>query len=156
MASSTGELVRELVHQWIGLFTDTVHLISASMGVVLVMRWYCIWRIMNMEDQQDDTGSSEQRSPITAWWPSDISEKIGSISLNSKDENMSNKELNDKEKYDRLSYKRASQILWSTGMLSERIPNGFYSVVPVSSKTNLTSSCHIMPVFNFCISRLST
>ncbi|GFP78760.1 serine/threonine-protein kinase edr1 [Phtheirospermum japonicum] len=60
----------------------------------------------------------------------DFAENFGSLSLVSKDENLRNKELNDKEKYDRLSYKRASQILWSEGMLSEPIPNGFYSVVP--------------------------
>ncbi|KAK6141224.1 hypothetical protein DH2020_025021 [Rehmannia glutinosa] len=85
---------------------------------------------MNMEDTQDDSGLSEQRSRSATWWPSDFAENFGSISLVSKDENLRNKELNDKVTYDRLSYKRASQILWSTGMLSEPIPNGFYSVVP--------------------------
>ncbi|KAI3465842.1 hypothetical protein Pfo_022504 [Paulownia fortunei] len=83
-----------------------------------------------MEDMRDDTGPSEQRSPSARWWPSDFAENFGSISLDSRDENLRNKELNDKEKYERSSYKRASQILWSTGMLSEPIPNGFYSVVP--------------------------
>ncbi|KAK6117820.1 hypothetical protein DH2020_048447 [Rehmannia glutinosa] len=83
-----------------------------------------------MEDTQDDSGLSEQRSRSATWWPSDFAENFGSISLVSKDENLRNKELNDKVTYDRLSYKRASQILWSTGMLSEPIPNGFYSVVP--------------------------
>ncbi|KAH6833516.1 Mitogen activated protein kinase kinase like protein [Perilla frutescens var. hirtella] len=43
---------------------------------------------------------------------------------------MRNKELDDEEKYDKSSHISASQILWSTGMLSEPIPNGFYSVVP--------------------------
>ncbi|PIN02573.1 Non-specific serine/threonine protein kinase [Handroanthus impetiginosus] len=85
---------------------------------------------MNMEDTQDDPGPSEQRSPSATWWHSDFAENFGSISLESKDENLGNKEFNNKEKYDSLSYKSASQILWSTGMLSGPIPNGFYSVVP--------------------------
>ncbi|KAL3821412.1 hypothetical protein ACJIZ3_007317 [Penstemon smallii] len=83
-----------------------------------------------MEDALDDAGPSEKRTPSAAWWPMDFEEKVGSISLNSKDETQRKKEFCDKEKYDSLSYKRASQILWRTGMLSEPIPNGFYSVVP--------------------------
>ncbi|KAK4398135.1 putative serine/threonine-protein kinase SIS8 [Sesamum angolense] len=85
---------------------------------------------MDMEDMQDDAGPSEERSPRAAWWPSDFVEKFGSVSLDSKDSKPRNKELNDKEKYDRPSSITASQILWRTGMLSEPIPNGFYSVVP--------------------------
>lgn len=32
--------------------------------------------------------------------------------------------------HNRMSYMTASQTLWSTGMLAEKIPNGFYSVIP--------------------------
>ncbi|KAG8386801.1 hypothetical protein BUALT_Bualt03G0186600 [Buddleja alternifolia] len=85
---------------------------------------------MDMDDTRDDAGPSDQRFPSDAWWPSDFVEKLGSASLDSKDKTMRNKEFNDKEKYDRSSYNTASQILWSTGMLSEPIPNGFYSIVP--------------------------
>ncbi|KAI3457132.1 hypothetical protein Pfo_013795 [Paulownia fortunei] len=86
--------------------------------------------LMDMEDTRDDAEPSENRSPSAAWWPSDFVEKFGSVSLDSKDNNLRNKELNDKEKYVRSSCITASQTLWSTGMLSEPIPNGFYSVVP--------------------------
>ncbi|XP_042066724.1 serine/threonine-protein kinase EDR1-like [Salvia splendens] len=85
---------------------------------------------MDMEDMRDANQPSEQNSLIGSWWPSDFAESFGSISLESRNENLRRKEYNNKEKYDRLSYKRASQILWSTGMLSEPIPNGFYSAVP--------------------------
>ncbi|XP_057796212.1 serine/threonine-protein kinase EDR1-like isoform X1 [Salvia miltiorrhiza] len=85
---------------------------------------------MDMEDMRDDNQPLEQNSPSGSWWPSDFAESFGSISLESRNENLRTKEYNNKEKYDRLSYKRASQILWSTGVLSEPIPNGFYSVVP--------------------------
>lgn len=98
---------------------------------------------------RDDTRPSEQSSSSTRWWPSDFSESFGSISLDSKDENLRSNEYNTKEKYDRLSYKRASQILWTTGTLSDPIPNGFYSVVPVSSSIHLKVSLHIMPIFSF-------
>lgn len=98
-----------------------------------------------MEDMRDDNQPSEQNSPIGSWWPSDFAESFGSISLESRNENLRRKEYNNKEKYDRLSYKRASQILWSTGMLSEPIPNGFYSAIPVSFGTQLFFS------FYFCL-----
>ncbi|XP_051135037.1 serine/threonine-protein kinase EDR1 isoform X3 [Andrographis paniculata] len=83
---------------------------------------------MNMEDTQGNTGPTQQRSP--AWWPSDFADSFGSISLDSKDETPSNEEFKDKEHYDRSISRRASQTLWTTGVLSEPIPNGFYSVVP--------------------------
>lgn len=48
---------------------------------------------------------------------------------------MRNQELAERE-YNTLSSQTASQIFWKTGTLSEPIPNGFYSVVPVSAETN--------------------
>ncbi|XP_057792364.1 serine/threonine-protein kinase EDR1-like isoform X2 [Salvia miltiorrhiza] len=76
---------------------------------------------MDMENRRDDTESSQHRSPGD--------KQSGSVSLDSKDNNLRNKELNDEEKYDMSSCTSASQILWTTGMLSEPIPNGFYSIV---------------------------
>lgn len=77
-----------------------------------------------MENTRDDTESSQHKSPGD--------KQSASVSLDSKDNNLRNKELNDEEKYDSLSCTSASQILWSAGMLSEPIPNGFYSAVAVS------------------------
>ncbi|KAL3516739.1 hypothetical protein ACH5RR_023641 [Cinchona calisaya] len=48
----------------------------------------------------------------------------------SKEEMLRNKKAINKDEYDSSLHVTASQILWSTGMLSVRIPNGFYSVVP--------------------------
>ncbi|XP_073298665.1 probable serine/threonine-protein kinase SIS8 isoform X1 [Primulina huaijiensis] len=83
-----------------------------------------------MEDSRDDAESSGQRVFSTEWWPTDFVHNFGSVSLDSVKETTRDKELVEKENYDRLSYKTASQILWSTGMLSDPLPNGFYSVVP--------------------------
>jgi hypothetical protein len=44
-----------------------------------------------------------------------------------------------------LSPQDASQLLWSTGVLYAPIPNGFYSVIPVSIYENLT----FMSFFSF-------
>lgn len=82
-----------------------------------------------MKNTLDDIESSQHRSPGV--------KESGSVSSGFKDRNMRNKEPNDEERYDSSSCISASQILWSTGMLSESIPNGFYSVVPVSTLTNL-------------------
>ncbi|XP_059659768.1 serine/threonine-protein kinase EDR1-like isoform X2 [Cornus florida] len=86
---------------------------------------------MDMEETRDDAGPAEQRTRHATWWPSDFIEKFGSVSLDSKVETLSTKDSdNYNEHDDRLSSQTASQILWKTGMLSEPIPNGFYSVIP--------------------------
>ena len=87
---------------------------------------------MDMEDTRDGVGQGEQRPSSTTWWPSDFAEKFGSVSLDSKEETLSIKESNNYNELDKLPSQTASQILWSTGTLSKPIPNGFYSVIPVS------------------------
>ncbi|CAN1199798.1 Probable serine/threonine-protein kinase SIS8 [Linum perenne] len=82
-----------------------------------------------MEETRDDSGSAEQ-GPSAAWWNSDFIEKFGSVSMHSQEDTLSNKESPRTYEEDSLSSQTASQVLWSTGMLSEPIPNGFYSVQP--------------------------
>lgn len=63
------------------------------------------------ERDDDDAG------PET-WWPSDSVEGFGSLHLGSQQEtSIAN---------------TASNILWTTGSLSDPIPNGFYSLIPVT------------------------
>lgn len=84
-----------------------------------------------MEETREDAGPAEQGSSNVSWWPSDFVEKFGSVSLGSQDETLTNKESPRHSDKDVLSPQKASQILWRTGMLSEPIPNGFYSIIPV-------------------------
>ena len=86
-----------------------------------------------MEETHDDTGQMEPGPSNSTWWAPDIVEKFGSVSLASQEEAVNHKEPTRQTEQDELSCRTASQILWSTGMLSEPIPNGFYSIVPVSS-----------------------
>ena len=88
----------------------------------------------DMEETRDGAGPAEQGSPVATWWSSDFMEKFGSVSLVSQEEILSNKNSNRNTEQDELSSQTASQILWSTGMLSEPIPNGFYSVIPVRTR----------------------
>ncbi|KAF7141682.1 hypothetical protein RHSIM_Rhsim06G0130700 [Rhododendron simsii] len=85
---------------------------------------------MDMEETRDIPGPAEQMPPSSTWWSSDFIEKLGSVSLVSKRETLITREPDDYTEHDSLSSQTASQILWSTGMLSEQIPNGFYSVIP--------------------------
>ncbi|KAL7000566.1 mitogen-activated protein kinase kinase kinase [Sarracenia purpurea var. burkii] len=85
---------------------------------------------MDMEDTRDDSGPAEERPSNTTWWPSDFIEDFGCVSLDSKRETLSTREANNYIEHNRLSSQTASQILWSTGVLTEPIPNGFYSVIP--------------------------
>ncbi|KAG2712537.1 hypothetical protein I3843_04G122700 [Carya illinoinensis] len=87
-----------------------------------------------MEETRDDAGPAEQGTSNASWWPSDFVENFGSVSLGSQGETLGNKESPRSSEEDRLTPQRASQILWRTGMLSEKIPNGFYSVIPEKDK----------------------
>ncbi|KAG4986000.1 hypothetical protein JHK82_033611 [Glycine max] len=82
-----------------------------------------------MEETREDAGPAERRPSNMSWWPSDFVEKFESVSLSSQDETLNNKESPRHSNRDVMSPQKASQILWRTGMLSEPIPNGFYSVI---------------------------
>ncbi|XP_008448242.2 serine/threonine-protein kinase EDR1 isoform X5 [Cucumis melo] len=83
-----------------------------------------------MEDQRDDVAPSEQApSNASSWWSSDFEEKFGSVSLGPREDIVNEKEEIINSDQDVFSPQRASQILWSTGMLCEPIPDGFYSVI---------------------------
>ncbi|CAI0449110.1 unnamed protein product [Linum tenue] len=83
-----------------------------------------------MEESRDEAGPAEQGPSNAAWWGSDFIEKFDSVSLHSQEDTLSNKESPRNYEEDDLSSQTASQVLWRTGMLSEPIPNGFYSVTP--------------------------
>ncbi|KAH1144222.1 hypothetical protein GYH30_034453 [Glycine max] len=93
-----------------------------------------------MEETREDAGPAEQGPSNVSWWPSDFVEKFGSVSLGSQDEILSNKESPRHFDKDVLSSQKASQTLWRIGVLSEPIPNGFYSVIPETRLKELFDS----------------
>ncbi|CAO2813063.1 unnamed protein product [Amaranthus hypochondriacus] len=82
-----------------------------------------------MEEKHGDIGQAEQEPSNSSWWASDFAESFGSVSLTSQEERLNHKEAIRHSEQDELSSETASHVLWSTGVLSEPIPNGFYSVV---------------------------
>ncbi|CAM8982855.1 unnamed protein product [Rhodiola kirilowii] len=80
-----------------------------------------------MDVSQDDAGHSDQGSP-GALWPSNFAENFGSVSLVSQKDNLATEDFASTHHRNGMSTHRASLILWNTGMLSEPIPNGFYSI----------------------------
>lgn len=86
---------------------------------------------MDTEEPRDDLGTSEQGTSSNTWWPSEFSDKFASVSLGPKKEGPSHRRSMSTTTYDRLlsQSQSASQVLWSTGVLSDPIPNGFYSVI---------------------------
>ncbi|RYR68590.1 hypothetical protein Ahy_A03g015069 isoform C [Arachis hypogaea] len=82
-----------------------------------------------MEETQEDAGQAMQRPSSMSAWPSDFAGKFGSVSLDSQ-ETLNDSDSHRHSNEDVMSPHKASQILWHTGMLSEPIPNGFYSVIP--------------------------
>ncbi|KAK2370752.1 serine/threonine-protein kinase EDR1 [Trifolium repens] len=95
-----------------------------------------------MEETREDAGSTEQgtSNANVSWWPSDFVEKFGYVALDSQDETVNNKESPRHSDENVLSPLGASQILWRTGMLSEPIPSGFYSVIPETRLKELFDS----------------
>lgn len=91
--------------------------------------------IEEMEETRDDAGPSEpEPGPSNStWWPSGFMEKFHSVSLVSPEETLNSKESASTSEQDDLSFQTASQILWTSGTYTGPIPNGFYSVIPVSS-----------------------
>ena len=62
---------------------------------------------------------------------SELAERVKSLSVESPGDGLIRESPRSVEQ-DVSPGQRAAQLLWDTGMLCEPIPNGFYSVVPVS------------------------
>ncbi|CAA6671477.1 unnamed protein product [Spirodela intermedia] len=73
-----------------------------------------------MEERTSDSGPCEPGPTNSGWWPSDLFEKLQSVSLGSRDGTLTIGNL----------HIVSSQALWATGTYSGVIPNGFYSVIP--------------------------
>lgn len=104
-----------------------------------------------MKDLSDVASPSEQRPSNANGWSADFIEKFGSASFHSKEETLSSKELISNNAFDDYSSQTASQILWSTGMLSEPIPDGFYSVIHVRTDTKLLLFIQILIDLNILL-----
>ncbi|CAH8310443.1 unnamed protein product [Eruca vesicaria subsp. sativa] len=89
-----------------------------------------------MGDTRDDAGPSEQET----WWPSEFVERFGSLHLGSQEETSSAKDSPRNLGRYELPSNSASNTLWTTGSLSDPIPNGFYSVIPDSRLKQLFNS----------------
>lgn len=93
-------------------------------GVILGRNGIAFQAVKDMEESREDAGPSGQGSPL------DFIEKFRSFSFVSQEEKLRSKGLNSNTDQDRLLSQTASQFFWRTGMLSDPIPNGFYSVIP--------------------------
>lgn len=85
----------------------------------------------NMEEIRKDAGSSVKEPPTARWWHSEVVDKLEYLSLGAEEEILSCHQSARNFEEDDFSLQTASEILWSTGMLTQQIPNGFYSVIPV-------------------------
>ncbi|CAH9079408.1 unnamed protein product [Cuscuta europaea] len=83
-----------------------------------------------MEHSKDDIGPMEASNTNSPWWPDDFMEKLQSVSVTSSAETSDRNGLSNTNQLESSAPKRASQILWGTGKLSEPIPDGFYFVIP--------------------------
>ncbi|KAL9691984.1 hypothetical protein QQ045_012413 [Rhodiola kirilowii] len=82
-----------------------------------------------MEDMRDDARQLDEESPSTLPTPSDIN-KNKFIPVSPEDEKKhAGEPSNGDNRYEQPT-QNATKVLWTTGSLSEPIPNGFYSVAP--------------------------
>lgn len=90
-------------------------------------------REMETEETREDAGPLEQGHPSPDLRTSEVLEKFSSVSMGLQEEISSVRESPRNLGQDGLSSCYiASNILWSTGSFSDPIPDGFYSVIPVS------------------------
>ncbi|KAK1258673.1 Serine/threonine-protein kinase CTR1 [Acorus gramineus] len=80
-----------------------------------------------MDERSGDSGPSESGPPNPGWWSSNFLDRFQSISVSGE---YALRDSGCSDEQDVLSPQSASQILWSTGIFSGPIPNGFYSVIP--------------------------
>lgn len=86
-----------------------------------------------MEPAKDDPEPMEPGLSNDPWWPSSFMARLRTVSMFSSEESLNSKESISGKNDEVLASYTASQTLWATGKLSEPIPNGFYSIVLVSS-----------------------
>lgn len=83
-----------------------------------------------MEDVQENARQNEQGYPSTLPTPSEIN-KNKHVPVISQNKSKNNGVPSNGDNRVEHPTQNATQILWTTGTLSEPIPNGFYSVAPV-------------------------
>lgn len=85
-----------------------------------------------MEETHDGPKQSEHGPSSSTLWASDFVDKFASVSLASQEGTLNRKEGSRDTEEDDLPSQTVSEIFWSTGILSEPITDGFYSINPVS------------------------
>ncbi|KAH7657790.1 Non-specific serine/threonine protein kinase protein [Dioscorea alata] len=83
-----------------------------------------------MDEVQADSGQSESGPSDSTWWPLELMENLQSLSLDPQRRAMNVREFGVNVEQTETSPQTASQVLWSTGILCDPIPNGFYSIIP--------------------------
>lgn len=86
-------------------------------------------------EKSGDSGRSDPGTSNAAWWTSDFVEKLQSVSLAPREETLTDRVSACFVGRREHSSQSACQILWSTGTFSGQLPNGFYSIIPVSGIT---------------------
>jgi hypothetical protein len=87
--------------------------------------------ILEMDDLPQGESQYQAYSSDRNWWPSHLEHNFQSLSL-TKHKNILDSADSSLDCREADPSFQASQILWSTGSLSTSIPNGFYSIIPVS------------------------
>ncbi|GKA30513.1 hypothetical protein Tco_0716818, partial [Tanacetum coccineum] len=98
--------------------------------VILSLKYGAKLKIYVSQDRTNKVPQSKGLLVVHGW-PSEFSDKFGSVSLEPKKEGPSDRRSMSTTTYDMLlsQSESASRILCSTGVLSKSIPNGLYSVI---------------------------
>jgi hypothetical protein len=106
--------------------------------------------ISEMDDPPEDEGKYQTYCSDRNCWPSHLEHKFRSLSLTKREEDLDSSDSSLDCREADPSF-QASQILWSTGSLSTPIPNGFYSIIPVSKWNFCTTLiCQKIQITYFC------
>ncbi|GKC01264.1 retrovirus-related pol polyprotein from transposon TNT 1-94 [Tanacetum coccineum] len=109
---------------------NSEHITKCAVRVILSLKYGVKLKICVSQDRTNKVPQSKGLLVVHGW-PSEFSNKFGYVSLEPKKEGPSDRRSMSTTTYDMLlsQSQSASQILCSTGVLSESTPNGLYSVI---------------------------
>lgn len=83
-------------------------------------------------ESSEEGQDGEEASGVYSEWQAQLVEKMKGVGLGSAERSPTLTKSRSSPSLGGLSSKDASQTLWDFKVLDSRLPNGFYSVIPVS------------------------
>jgi len=99
----------------------------------LSLCWFSLWWQQEEPFESSEEGQDgEEASGLYSEWQAQLVKKMKGVGLGSAERSPTLTKSRSSPALGGLSSRDASQTLWELKVLDSRLPNGFYSVIPVS------------------------